>query len=68
MPPVICVIAASDAEDGIYFPSAGLSGLVLPIADDFVVGVAAAWELSSATGVPLLAIPGGGRGVDEDPD
>ena len=63
------MIVASDAEDGIYFPSAGLAGgLVLPIADDFVVGVAAAWELSSATGVPLLAIPGGGRGVDEDPD
>jgi hypothetical protein len=36
---------------------------VLPIADGFVVGIAAASELSFETGVPLLSIPGGGRGV-----
>jgi hypothetical protein len=66
----LCMVVAPGAEDGIYFSSAGLpgSGLALPIADDFAVGIAAASELSFATGVPLLAIPGGGRGVDEDPD
>jgi hypothetical protein len=51
----------------IYFPlSAGLpeSVSVLPIADGFVVGIAAASELSFETGVPLLANPGGGRGVE----
>ena len=41
---------------------------MLPIADVFAVGVAAASEPSLAMGVPLLAIPGGGRGVDADPD
>jgi hypothetical protein len=37
---------------------------VLSIVDRFVVGIAAASELSFETGVPLLANPGGGWGVD----
>jgi hypothetical protein len=37
---------------------------VLSIADGFAVGIAAASELSFETGVPLLANPGGGRGVE----
>jgi hypothetical protein len=39
-----------------YFP--------LSAADRFVVGIAAPSELSFETGVPLLANPGGGRGVE----
>jgi hypothetical protein len=39
-----------------YFP--------LSASDRFVVGTAAGSELSFETGVPLLANPGGGRGVD----
>jgi hypothetical protein len=62
------VVVASGAEDGIYFSSEGLPGLAPSIADDFAIAAAAASELSFATGVPLLAIPGGGRGVDADPD
>jgi hypothetical protein len=60
------VVVAAGAEDGIDFSSAGFpgSGLVLPIAVGFVVGITAASELSFETGVPLLANPGGGWGVD----
>ena len=39
-----------------YFP--------LSVADRFVVGIAAGSELSFETGVPLLANPGGGWGVE----
>jgi hypothetical protein len=46
---------AARASDS-YFP--------LSAADRFVVGIAAPSELSFETGMPLLANPGGGWGVD----
>jgi hypothetical protein len=62
-------ICRPSAEDTSAFAAIGQPPSVesyfpLSAADRFVVGIAAGSELSFETGVPLLANPGGGRGVE----